>query len=257
MKVSLIIITCNCFILLNQFSVVTTLFTNSDSIDVSEIGKIFESSGIKDVSYTPSSATVSNWPTISDLKKSGKRVVNFMDYHADFNKVPYIIDEFSHIWEDGYNAVTNDFPCTKDRGDGEGENFMYLHNHFLDKKDTVFGTTYFTPDVEKLGTTNGKSGKGSLGESLDTCAKVNNHYPNFILVDYYSHGNGSVFEVAAQANGISYQNPGTIHPPSASELADETDGQSDKKTSDCIQLSIPIFFISFIVTISFILTSII
>lgn len=28
--------------------------------------------------------------------------------------------------------------------------------------------------------------------------------PNFLLVDFYDAGNGSVFEVAAKANGVTY-----------------------------------------------------
>lgn len=29
-------------------------------------------------------------------------------------------------------------------------------------------------------------------------------YPNFLLVDFYDSGNGSVFEVAARANNVTY-----------------------------------------------------
>lgn len=29
-------------------------------------------------------------------------------------------------------------------------------------------------------------------------------YPNFLLVDFYESGNGSVFEVAAKANNVTY-----------------------------------------------------
>jgi hypothetical protein len=30
-------------------------------------------------------------------------------------------------------------------------------------------------------------------------------YPNFLLVDFYDAGNGSVFEVAAKANNVTYR----------------------------------------------------
>jgi hypothetical protein len=69
---------------------------------------------------------------------SGKRVVLFMDYNANQTAVPYILDQFSHIWETPFSPTDRNFPCTvqrpprlmehKERAKAE---FMYLANHNL------------------------------------------------------------------------------------------------------------------------------
>ena len=111
---------------------------------------------------------------------------------------------------------------------------MYLINHFLDKTTTLLGTTIFTPDTAALNTTNAVSGTGSLGLQVSTCAAEYGRNPNFMLVDvrsfsrylmmtwanhhvqYYEYGNGSVFEVAATANGVTYSPTSAIATPKAS-----------------------------------------
>lgn len=209
----------------NPREVLTILFTNSDSIDVESISEPFQQAGILDMAYKPPSAKVEDWPTLSALIDSNQRVVLFMDYHADYAKVPAILDEFANMWEDEYNAVNASWPCEMDRGEDEGT--MYLHNHFLDKKDSLLGTEYFTPDMDKLTTTNAASGEGSLGDGINSCIQKHQRAPTFVLVDYESHGNGSAYQAAAEANGLKYVNPGTIHPPTASELSHEMDGGED------------------------------
>jgi hypothetical protein len=39
---------------------------------------------------------------LGSLIDSGKRVLAFMDNQADFTQVPYLIDEFSNMFEDAY-----------------------------------------------------------------------------------------------------------------------------------------------------------
>ena len=39
---------------------------------------------------------------MGSLIDSGKRVLAFMDNQADFSQVPYLIDEFSNMFEDAY-----------------------------------------------------------------------------------------------------------------------------------------------------------
>jgi len=75
-----------------------------------------------------------------------------------------------------------------------------LINHFLDQ--IVLGNP--APDVSQANVTNGVSGVGSLGLQASQCAAEYSRYPNFLLVDFYEYGGGSVFEVAASANGVTY-----------------------------------------------------
>ena len=99
---------------------------------------------------------------------------------------------------------------------------MFLINHFLDT--IVLGQA--APDIAKLNVTNSLSGPGSLGAQVSTCIATQGRPPNFMLVDvcrhiyscrdnhltqtfqFYEFANGSVFEVAANINGVPY-NPST------------------------------------------------
>lgn len=70
---------------------------------------------------------------------------------------------------------------------------------------TFFGSVIPVPDVSSLEQTNSESGEGSVGLSADQCAAQHGQYPTYILVDYYDVGGGSVFAVAADLNGVTYQ----------------------------------------------------
>ncbi|CUA71169.1 hypothetical protein RSOLAG22IIIB_09395 [Rhizoctonia solani] len=136
-----------------------------------------------------------------------------MDNSADATAAPYIIDEFSNIWETAYNVVDNAFPCTLNRTDGTATGKMGLSNHFLDKYASVLGVQSLVPDKDSLNQTNGVSGVGSLGQEAQTCLALNGKHQTFFLVDYYNYGEGSVFQVAATINGVTYDTTKTIAPP--------------------------------------------
>lgn len=167
---------------------------------------------------------------------SGKRLVTFMDAGADFTSVPYIIDgrsfcmrllfrltahdfapEFTNMWETAFDVTDTTFDCNVNRSKGDTSTELFLINHFLDK--IVLGQP--APDPENANTTNAVSGTGSLGEQVQTCVTAHGRNPNFMLVDvsllscmigmataqslqFYEFGGGSVFQVAATANGVSY-----------------------------------------------------
>lgn len=85
-------------------SVITLVIVNSDNQPPSAYASLFESAGLASKAYTPASAslTITQWPTLGEMVDSGKTVVVFMDYNADFNSVPYIMDEFSSMWQDAF-----------------------------------------------------------------------------------------------------------------------------------------------------------
>lgn len=78
----------------NPTEVVTLLLTNPDSISPSTFAQDFEGAGLTSLAYVPSQSTTARteWPTLGEMVDSGKRLVVFMDYDADFSSVPYIID---------------------------------------------------------------------------------------------------------------------------------------------------------------------
>ena len=109
------------------------------------------------------------------------------------------------------------FDCNINRTKGDTASQMYLINHFLDK----IISNVAAPDVDRANVTNGVSGPGSLGLQREQCAAIYGKNPTFMLVDvslpfcypslhpiislqFYEYGGGSVFQVAAAANGVTY-----------------------------------------------------
>lgn len=187
----------------NPNDVVTMLIVNSaDNIAPSDYATVYKSAGVDTLSYSPSSAslTASEWPTLGSLIDGNTRLVNFLTTKADFTTVPYLIDEFTNIWETAFDVTDTTFDCSVNRTNGDTSTQMFLINHFLDK--VVLG--FPAPDPDNAATTNAVSGVGSLGQQVENCVTSQGRVPNFMLVDFYEYGNGSVFEVAASVNGVQY-----------------------------------------------------
>jgi len=200
----------------NTNDVVSLLIVNSDGVSPTQYDAVFKAVGLNTLSYAPVSAVTANtaWPSLGSMIDSGKRLVTFMDAGADFTAVPYIIDEFTNVWETAFDVTDTTFNCAVNRSKGDSATELYLINHFLDK--VVLNQV--TPDPEDANVTNSVSGTGSLGLQVQTCAAANGRNPNFMLVDFYEFGGGSVFQVAATANGVTYK-PAT---PIATPLATGT-----------------------------------
>lgn len=185
----------------NPNEVLSLLIVNIDNIPVSQYDGVFKGVGLDAISFVPQTASLpaTSWPTLGSMIDSQKRLVTFMDNAADAS-VPYIIDEFSNVWETAFNVVELPFNCSIDRGNAQVDpaGQMFLINHFLDK--LVFNNP--VPDIASLDKTNAASGSGSLGEHVDTCRREQGRPPNFLLVDFYEYGGGSVFDVAADINGV-------------------------------------------------------
>ncbi|KAG6333902.1 hypothetical protein ID866_5187 [Astraeus odoratus] len=177
------------------------LIVNSDGFLPVAYDAIYKAVGLDAMSYVPPSASVpaSQWPSLGSLIDSGKRLITFMDAGADFTSVPYIIDEFTNIWETPYD-VTSTFDCSINRTQGDTSTQMYLINHFLDVE--LLGQP--VPDPSQANQTNAVSGPNSLGVQVELCASEYGRNPNFMLVDFYEYGGGSIFEVTAAANGVVY-----------------------------------------------------
>lgn len=186
----------------NPNEVLTLLIVNIDNLPASNYDTVFKGVGLDSVSFAPTSSPLaaSSWPTLGSMIDSGKRLVTFLDNGADAS-IPYLIDEFTNVWETAFNVVDPAlFDCTVNRTKGDTSTQMYLINHFLDR--LLFNNP--VPDVAKANITNAATGSGSLGAHVDTCKAANTRAPNFLLVDLYEYGGGSVFQVAADINGVQY-----------------------------------------------------
>ena len=81
-----------------------------------------------------------------------------------------------------------------------------MANHNLNLQVAIAGISVDVPFSTLLNETNGVAGYGSAGRAVENCTTMWDRPPTFLLVDYYNIGsfNGSVFQVAADANGVTY-----------------------------------------------------
>lgn len=215
----------------NPDEVLTLLWVNSDSMPVADYAQAYVSAGLDSYSYVPSSTPVAyaSWPTLQELISSGKRLVSFMDFGADYSVCTYILDHFTHFWETPYDETDPSFPCTVNRGQESTK--MYMINHFLNQNLTFFGSSIPVPATSQLNVTNAISGSGSLGLNAQTCAAQYGLYPTFLLVDFYDVGNGSVFQVEANLNAVPYMAVAVGNGTSVSSLTGSSSSQSKSSGS--------------------------
>ncbi|KAF2642262.1 PLC-like phosphodiesterase [Massarina eburnea CBS 473.64] len=206
----------------NPFEVLTIIFGNFDYQKQGTDGKPLvtsqnfvdpiEKSGLKQYIYQPPATAMGldDWPTLGELILGGKRVITFIDYNFDTDAVPWMLWEFYNVWETPFSPTDATFPCTIGRPDGiaddQARNMLYMANHNLNVAASIAGIDLLIPNTAALQLTNGVEGNGSLGQMSNTCAQQWGRPPNFLLVDYYNYGvpNGTVFEVAARANNVTY-----------------------------------------------------
>ncbi|EAU92752.2 hypothetical protein CC1G_01797 [Coprinopsis cinerea okayama7 len=207
----------------NPNEVLSLLIVNSDNVPAARYAEVYANTGMDVVSYSPPTSPLPalEWPTLGSLIGSGQRVITFLSTTAN-PEIPYLIDQFPNVWETKFNVVDqSNFDCQVDRSRGDPSTSLFLINHYLDK--LVLGQP--VPDLDKLDATNAVSGFGSLGAHVETCRAVQGRPPNFLLVDFYEYGGGSVFEVAAQINGVPY-NPATpVASPRPTAVGTQTAGR--------------------------------
>lgn len=194
----------------HPYDVVTILLENGDYTTVDVYVPFIQSTGLDRFAYIPPVVPmgISDWPTLANMILTGKRVVFFMDYNANQTAVPWIQDEFSSVWETPYDPVDPSFPCEPQRPPNldsvDAKQRMYLINHNLNYDISLLGDSLLVPNLPLLNVTNNVTGYGSLGLSAQQCDEQWSVPPRFLNVDFYNVGNGTVFEVAAKYNNVTY-----------------------------------------------------
>lgn len=196
----------------HPYDVVTILLGNGNYSKPELYAPYIESTGITKYTYEAPYLPMkrSDWPTLEYLILRGKRVLMFLDYEADQEKYPWLMNEFSQWWETPFDPTDDAFPCTVQRPPDlkkkDAQERLYIMNHNLNVEFDVFGVELLVPAVSMLNTTNGVEGPGSLGMAANNCRSDWDVKPNVLNVDYYNYGSyeGSVFEVAAMLNNVTY-----------------------------------------------------
>lgn len=87
-----------------------------------------------------------------------------MDYQANQTAVPWILVEFSQMWETPFDPTDRNFPCTVQRppdlAASDRDNRLYLMNHNLNQNVTLLGISLSVPNKPLLPQTNNVSGFG-------------------------------------------------------------------------------------------------
>jgi hypothetical protein len=198
------------WVAVHPFDVVTILLGNGNYSNVDKYIPFIEQTGIQNFAFEPPKIPMAlkDWPTLASMILSGKRVVMFMDYQANQTAYPWIIDEFTNMWETPFDPTNRSFPCFPQRppnlDDANARTHLYMANHNLNYDITLLGNSLLVPYTPLLNVTNNVTGFGSLGQTAENCAANWGFPPKFLNVDYYNIGNGSVFEVAAKWNNVTY-----------------------------------------------------
>ena len=224
----------------HPYDVVTILLENGDYNPVEQYVPFIEQTGLVQYAYLPPKIPmgIDDWPTLASMILTGKRVVIFMDYQANQTAVPYILDEFSQMWETPFDPTDRSFPCTAQRppnlNDADAKNRLYLTNHNLNYDITLLGESLLVPNIPLLNVTNNVTGFGSLGLNAQQCNSTWDYPPKFLNVDYYNVGNGSVFEVAAMYNNVTYNRECCGLPVSGAATMRDLVGRSAMLAAACI-----------------------
>lgn len=152
---------------------------NSDTLPPTAFVPAIENSGLKNIIYSPPKAPMAldDWPTLSEMILSNKRAVFFMDYQANETAVPYIMDEFSQLWETPFSPTDRDFPCTVQRPPGlnhkDASDRMYMINHNLNLELSFSGISLLIPNTPLMVETNSANTSvyGSLGNMSARCTR--------------------------------------------------------------------------------------
>lgn len=196
----------------NPFDVITILMGNYGYFGAENFTEPVFNSGIDKYLYVPPTVPMglSQWPTLAEMILAQNRVVMMLDYDTNMTSMPWLLDEFSFMWETPFSPTERSFPCVVDRPPNQDRNTsldrLYMANHNLNVQFAFLGASVDIPATTLLNETNAVTGYGSAGLASQNCTAEWNRPPNFLLVDYYNRGSfgGSVFQVAADANGVSY-----------------------------------------------------
>ncbi|WPG99468.1 pi-plc x domain-containing protein 1 [Acrodontium crateriforme] len=182
--------------------VVTLMFANNDDVQMTILDGEFAASGLKNYGFipktSPNTMPIDQWPTLSEIIASGKRLITFVDYVANEQEVPYILAEYNYMFSTPYDTTDPNFPeCTLDIPKGaDPTGRMTVMNHFLDV--SIFGIDI--PDNAEDYQTNAVSGNGSITAQADICNSMYGHQPQFVLVDMFDRGD--VLAASWRLNGL-------------------------------------------------------
>ncbi|KAK5131586.1 hypothetical protein LTR08_000841 [Meristemomyces frigidus] len=195
------------FLETHPHEVVTLLFVNTVREGLLPWMKAYYDTGLDLLSYIPppdkrgGAMHLDDWPTIAEMVAVNKRVVTFLSSGANEDLAPYLLNEWSYVYETDFGIEAPDqYDCLPDRPRWPGSYIpprLSLVNHFLYAQ--FLGFRY--PNATYANTTNAAgSHVGELGEHAMRCRSAYERRPNFFLVDFFNEGD--VFDVEYGMNAF-------------------------------------------------------
>lgn len=196
--------------------VITMLWVNADSMPAKDLEQYFASTGMKDFAYIPPHHPLKpgEWPTLQEFVNTGKRLVLFISNSADEANVPWMLDEFSYMFETPFeNFDPAKFTCSghrpaavsgPDKMKEAASTRIGFQNRFLyDKKLEQLGLEIYTPDPKRQPKINSgdQTVAGNLRDGIEKCATEWGRRGGYLLVDFFNEGNP--ISVVDAANGFS------------------------------------------------------
>ena len=101
----------------HPYDVLTILMGNTDVITPDKYILPITSSGLINYVYTPPLVPmgIDDWPTLQEMIFANTRAVVMLDYDANQQEIPWLLDEWAQMFETPFSPTNRDFPCTADR----------------------------------------------------------------------------------------------------------------------------------------------
>jgi len=166
-------------------TIILECYTSADKIDAD-----IRIAGLYDYLFIKNNDK--NWPLLSEMIASGKRLVVF----SDKNDASSTQGWYHYVWK--YAVETsfeitdkNDFSYTFNRGNAG--NPLFILNHFVVTKTLGVGNRSAAKEANEY---------NFLSERIKGSETKVNKYPNFVVVDFYNLGDG--IKAICDFNGIIY-----------------------------------------------------
>ncbi|KAK5955701.1 hypothetical protein OHC33_003342 [Knufia fluminis] len=138
--------------------------------------------------YTPATDPmgIDGWPTLSEMILTNKRVVIMLEYDANQQQVPWLLNMCSYKWQTPFSSTNPEFPYTVQRPPSQDRNTsadrLYLANHNLNAGTELFGQQILIPNTAAINNTN--SNTTDEGAALTTIEQCTDLVANVELVDF-------------------------------------------------------------------------
>ncbi|KAJ2717222.1 hypothetical protein H4R19_000166 [Coemansia spiralis] len=194
----------------NPREVITLIIENVSGFSAQDLQPSFEAAGAEQYAFVPefTASPARNgyqWPMLGQLIDKNQRLVVFIDDNADTSQVPYILPEWEYVVETPYAniAPVAAFTCNQDRPRDNIARDLIVMNHFAYSRITVGKQNIDMPLMPDQVAADKYNMVDSLSAHREVCKQVwGDRVLNFVTLDFYDIGDGAIFKLVDQINGV-------------------------------------------------------